>query len=103
MRKTIVGFTAAAALVATSFAPVPAAKADPISAWWLLPAFLGGMWFASAWQRPLYAAPRGAANGYYTYGSTYYAPAGTTYYAPAAPRGEMVQPAPRGAVVRSRG
>lgn len=57
MKKMVVGFTAAAALVATSFAPVPA-KADPISAWWLLPAFLGGLFVASAVHRPVVAAPR---------------------------------------------
>ncbi len=81
MKKAIVGFTAAAALVATSFAPQPA-KADPISAWWLLPAFLGGAFVASAFHRPVYGAPR----------AQYYAPA---YYGPRAmyygePRAQVV-------------
>jgi hypothetical protein len=57
MKKIVVGITAAAALVATSLAPVPA-KADPISAWWLLPAFLGGLVVASTVHRPVVAAPR---------------------------------------------
>jgi hypothetical protein len=57
MHKTIVGLAAAAALTATTFAPAPA-KADPISAWWLVPAVLGGLFVGAAANRPVYAAPR---------------------------------------------
>lgn len=78
MKKAVVGFTAAAALVATSFAPQPV-KADPISAWWLLPAFLGGIFAASAVHRPVIAAPRAQ---YYAPG--YYAPRAQAFYEPRA-------------------
>jgi hypothetical protein len=57
MHKTILGLAAAAALTATTFAPAPA-KADPISAWWLVPAVLGGMFIGATVNRPAYAAPR---------------------------------------------
>jgi hypothetical protein len=57
MKKMVVGLTAAAALVAASLSPAPV-KADPISAWWLLPAFLGGVFIASSVHRPVVAAPR---------------------------------------------
>jgi hypothetical protein len=79
MHKTIVGLAAAAALTATTFAPVPA-KADPISAWWLLPAVLGGIFVGAAASRPVYAAPR----------AQYYAPG---YYGQ--PRAEVVYTQPR--------
>lgn len=47
MHKTMIGLSAAAALAASTFAPVPA-KADPISAWWLVPAIFGGLVVGSA-------------------------------------------------------
>jgi len=56
MKRTLFGFVAAAALAATTFAPVPA-KADPISAWWLAPAILGGIFVGSAAHNRAYAAP----------------------------------------------
>jgi hypothetical protein len=65
MKKAIVGLTAAVALAAATVTPAPV-KADPISAWWLLPAFLGGIFVASAVHRPVLAAPR----------AEYYGPAG---------------------------
>jgi hypothetical protein len=55
MKKILFGFVAAAALAATSFAPVPA-KADPISAWWLAPAILGGIVVGSAANNRAYGA-----------------------------------------------
>jgi hypothetical protein len=60
MKKVVFGLVAAAALAATSFAPVPA-KADPISAWWLAPAILGGIFVGSA----------ASANRAYAYGQPY--------------------------------
>ena len=62
MKKILFGFVAAAALAATTFAPVPA-KADPISAWWLAPAIIGGLVVGSAGNRA-YGAP-------YAYGQPY--------------------------------
>ena len=60
MKKIAFGFVAAAALAATTFAPVPA-KADPISAWWLAPAILGGIFVGSAHNRAhAYGAPYAA-------------------------------------------
>jgi len=95
MKKFIVGMAAAAALTATTFAPQPA-KADPISAWWLLPAFIGGLVVAgSAWRHPAYAGPRGAyyepgpAYGPAPRGAYYAQPRGQVYYEPAQPRGQV--------------
>ncbi|MCC6946741.1 MAG: hypothetical protein IT539_03155 [Bradyrhizobiaceae bacterium] len=83
MKKVIVGMAAAAALVASTLAPQPV-KADPISAWWLLPAFLGGLVVAGTWHHnPAYAAPRGAYYEYPAYGP---APRGAYY---AEPRGQV--------------
>jgi hypothetical protein len=84
---------AAAALTATTFAPQPAKAMDPISAWWLVPAFLGGIVVAGAWRHPAYAAPRGE---YYEYGP---APRGAYYVEP---RGEVYGAAPARRPVRSR-
>lgn len=58
MHKTMIGLSAAAALAASTFAPVPA-KADPISAWWLVPAIFGGLVVGSAATHSAYAAQRG--------------------------------------------
>lgn len=91
MKKIVVGMTAAAALAATTFAPVPA-KADPISALWLLPAFVGGLLVASAWRHPAhahyYGAPRAA----------YYGPHAMAY---GQPRAQVYYQQPR-AQVRAR-
>jgi hypothetical protein len=54
MKKILFGFVAAAALAATTFAPVPA-KADPISALWLAPAIIGGLVVGSAAHRAPHA------------------------------------------------
>lgn len=63
MKKIVLGFAAAAALTATAFAPVPA-KADPISAWWLAPAILGGIFVGSAATNRAYGAPYAYAQPY---------------------------------------
>ncbi len=81
MHKTIIGLAAAAALTATTFAPAPA-KADPISAWWLVPAILGGIFVGAATTRPVYGAPR----------AEYYAPP-QAYYAQ--PRAQVVYGEPQ--------
>ncbi|MEX0591368.1 MAG: hypothetical protein WD207_09790 [Xanthobacteraceae bacterium] len=60
MKRTLIAMMAAAALAASTFVPVPA-KADPISALWLIPAVLGGLAIGGAvTHSPTYAAPRGA-------------------------------------------
>ena len=66
MKKILFGFVAAAALAATTFAPVPA-KADPISAWWLAPAILGGLFVGSAAGHRAHAGPYGYAQPYASY------------------------------------
>lgn len=63
MKKILFGFVAAAALAATTFAPVPA-KADPISAFWLAPAILGGLFVGSAASHRAHAGPYGYAQPY---------------------------------------
>lgn len=82
MHKAIVGLAAAAALTATTFAPAPA-KADPISAWWLVPAVLGGLFIGAAANRPVYAAPR----------AQYYGQPQAYYYAQ--PRAQVVYGEPQ--------
>lgn len=95
MKKIVVGMTAAAALAATTFAPVPA-KADPISAWWLLPAFVGGLFVANAWRHPAHAHYHGAPR------AQYYGPYGAPYAAASAePRAQVYYQEPR-ARVRAR-
>jgi hypothetical protein len=76
MRKFVVGMAAAAALAATTFAPQPAKAMDPISAWWLVPAFFGGLVIGSAWRAPAYAAPRGEYYEYSPSGAYYVEPRG---------------------------
>jgi hypothetical protein len=57
MRKGFIALAAAAALLAATFATPQPAKADPISAWWLVPAVLGGLWLGGAFvARPAYGA-----------------------------------------------
>jgi len=72
MRKAFIAVAAAAAVLAAgTLTTTQPAKADPISAWWLVPAVLGGMWIAgaAAASRPAY----GAAYGYYGQPYGYYA------------------------------
>ncbi len=95
MKKIVVGMTAAAALAATTFAPVPA-KADPISALWLLPAFVGGLLVAGAWHHPAHASYYGAPR------AAYYGPYGAPHAAAyAQPRAQVYYQQPR-AQVRAR-
>ena len=64
MRKGIIALAAAAAIGFGTLASPQPANADPISAWWLLPAVLGGMWIGGA----IVAGPGpayGSAYGYY--------------------------------------
>ncbi|MEX2128681.1 MAG: hypothetical protein WD871_10625 [Xanthobacteraceae bacterium] len=60
MRKGFIALAAAAALAVGTLASPQPAKADPISAWWLLPAVFGGMWLGGAVVAgPAYAGPYG--------------------------------------------
>jgi hypothetical protein len=56
MKRTLIAFAAAAALLAGSVAPQPA-KAD-ISAWWLVPAFVLGTWVGPVYGYPYAWGPQ---------------------------------------------
>ncbi|MCC6946740.1 MAG: hypothetical protein IT539_03150 [Bradyrhizobiaceae bacterium] len=65
MRKAFIAVAAAAVLAAGTLVSPQPAKADPISAWWLVPAVLGGLWLGGAVAAgPAYGSTYGA-YGYY--------------------------------------
>jgi hypothetical protein len=51
MRRTLIAIAAAAAMAAGTLAAPQPAKAD-ISAWWLVPAFVAGVWVGHAHAYP---------------------------------------------------
>ena len=75
MKRTLIALIASAALITGTLATPQPARADPISAWWLVPAIFGGMWLGGAWASGAQARPFGFAPAYG------YAPAGTAYAA----------------------
>jgi len=48
MKKTLIALVAATALITGTMATPQPAKADPISALWLIPAVVGGLWLGGA-------------------------------------------------------
>jgi hypothetical protein len=58
MKKTLIALVAATALVTGTMATPQPAKADPISALWLIPAVVGGLWLGGVWaSNRAYAGP----------------------------------------------
>jgi hypothetical protein len=75
MKRTLIALVASAALVTGTLATPQQAKADPISAWWLVPAVLGGLWLGGAW-----ASNRAYAySGPYAYAGAGYTPVSATW------------------------
>ena len=77
MKKTLIALVAATALVTGTMATPQPAKADPISALWLIPAVVGGLWLGGVWASN--RAYAGAYAGPYAYSGAAWTPASATW------------------------
>lgn len=77
MKRTLIALVASAVLVTGTLATPQQAKADPISAWWLVPAVLGGLWLGGAWASN--RAYAGAYGGPYAYSGAAWTPVSATW------------------------